>query len=482
MKNKSITYLLAFITILLIAVASALYTPVTALASTTPMIVGGSNTTYALKSDGTVWVWGDNTYGQFGNGTMVDTYHTAQNPIQVNNLTGVTCLTVMNSGATVFVLKSDGTVWGWGWNQDGNLVNGNTTNQATPVQINGLSNVTTISAGDSSCMALESDGTVWNWGFNLYGELGIGVYTYPPVPVPPVKVSGLKNVTTILAGSCCEYAIESDGTLWAWGYVNQGTVGYPDYAIPTLVAGLTNITDVASGQNITYALQSDGTVWAWGWGGQGQLGNGTNNSSVIPVKVSGLTNVTSISAGSQQGYAIKSDNTLWAWGWNTYGELGNGTCTNANVPIKVSNITGVTEVSGGYFDSYAMTSDGSMWAWGLNYYGENGDNTINQNNAPVKVNPLIVTLTAPQNLNATNQTSNSFTLNWNSVTNATSYKIYQGGTLKGSSANTSFPISGLTPNIAYVYTVTACEDSTESAYSMPLSVILSAVTTKMSTN
>ena len=159
-------------------------------------IAGGQLHSLALKSDGTVWAWGFNLDGQLGNGTNTTTYpYGLDTPVQVLGLTGV--IAIAGGGAHSLALKSDGTVWAWGQNNKGQLGNGSFTGSNTPVQTSGISGVTAIAGGVSHSLALKSDGTVWAWGYNLDGELGNGTYTDSNTPV---EVSGLSGVTVIAGG------------------------------------------------------------------------------------------------------------------------------------------------------------------------------------------------------------------------------------------------------------------------------------------
>jgi alpha-tubulin suppressor-like RCC1 family protein len=143
----------------------------------TPMVKGGNYHSVALKTDGTVWAWGYNYYGQLGDGTYTD----RSTPAQVSNLTDVKAISTLSSHA--LALKSDGTVWAWGYNYFGQLGDNTTTNRNTPVQVQNLTNVVAVAAGGSHSLALKSDGTVWAWGNNYSGQLGDNSTTNRSLPV-----------------------------------------------------------------------------------------------------------------------------------------------------------------------------------------------------------------------------------------------------------------------------------------------------------
>jgi len=334
------------------------------------IIAVGAYHSIALRSNGTVWAWGHNDWGRLGNGTNIIS---SDVPVPVSNLTGVTA--VAASYGHSLALKSDGTVWAWGRNFEGQLGNGTSTNSNVPVQVSNLTGVIAVAAGGGHSLALKSDGAVWAWGQNDSGQLGNGTSTNSNVPV---QVSNLTGVIAVAAGGGHSLALKSDGTVWAWGQ---------NVFVPVQVSNLTGVVGIADGWGHSLALKSDGTVWAWGQNDSGELGNGTFVSSNVPVQVSNLTSVVGIATGGYHSLARKSDGTVWAWGRNTYGELGNGTnIINSNVPVQVSGLTGAVAVAGGLYSlSLALKSDGTVWAWGGNDYGQLGNGTTVNSSVPVEV-------------------------------------------------------------------------------------------------
>ncbi len=335
--------------------------------------------TVALKSDGTVWAWGSNRYGQLGDGSTTD----SPTPVQVSGLTGVTA--VAAGGVHTAALKSDGTVWVCGSNVYGQLGDGTTNQSATPVRVLGLTGVTAISAGGYHTVALKGDHTVWTWGYNGSGQLGIPFATTQRTT--PIQVSGLTDITGIATGLYHTVAMLSDGTVYAWGYNDQGELGNgstSNSAAPVQVSGLTGVTAIAAGGYHTLALKG-GTVQAWGWNVYGQLGDGITTQRTIPVQVLGLTGVTAIGAGGYHSVALKGDGTAWAWGSNSKDQLGDGTNTQRNTPVQVANFTGGVNVTAGWEHSLALKFDGTVRAWGVNDHGQLGDGTITPRTAVVQV-------------------------------------------------------------------------------------------------
>jgi hypothetical protein len=231
-------------------------------------------------------------------------------------------------------LRSDGTVWAWGDNSLGELGNGTTTQAQTPVQVPGLTNVVAIAAGDGFSLALRSDGTVWGWGYNVDGELGNATTKQAD---SPVQVTGLSGVVGIAAGVVHALAVTSGGAVYAWGSNADGQLGNnstTNSSVPVLVSGISTAVQVAAGANHSLALLSNGTVEAWGDNAQAQLGNNSTTNSEVPVLVSGVSGVTQVSAGVESSAARTGSGQLYTWGDNTYGELGLGTTTSEKVPTR----------------------------------------------------------------------------------------------------------------------------------------------------
>jgi alpha-tubulin suppressor-like RCC1 family protein len=267
-------------------------------------ISSGSFHTLATTTTGTLYSWGANIYGMLGLGNTTS----YSSPKQVGALTtwlNITC-GVVHSAA----IKTDGTIWTWGQNTNGQLglgTSGAGTNKSSPTQVGALTTWLNISAGGYCTAAIKTDGTLWLWGKNNNGQLGLGNTTSYSSPVQVGALTTWSKITFLLASTL---AIKTDGTLWSWGLNSQGTLGLgntTNYSSPKQVGALTTWSKVANGigEN-TAAIKTDGTLWSWGYNAYGQLGLGdiTNRSS--PVQVGALTTWLAIACGKENTLAILS--------------------------------------------------------------------------------------------------------------------------------------------------------------------------------
>ncbi|MDB6065129.1 MAG: rcc [Pedosphaera sp.] len=370
---------------------------VTAQASTTnlppsPIVQywGGARHTMALLADGSVWTWGSNVAGKLGNNLSSVDYNDASQdshlPLKVHgpgNVGYLNSIVAISAGeGHNMALRSDGTVWTWGYNANAQLGNGTTNDAWTPVQVSNLSDVVAISGRGYHCLALKADGTVWAWGYNQYGQLGIGSTNNTLVPV---QVLGLTNPAAISAGYTTSLALMTNGTVWVWGTGRKGELGQggvnTSYT-PVQVVGLSNVVSVSADFQEPEALKSDGTIWMWGWNNYGQLGNGATNDTNLPGQVLNLTNMIFAGpTGDRDNCAIRADHTVWTWGRNLNGQLGIGTAdaTAHPAPVQVPAFGSATVISVQTPDwhSLALESDGTLWAWGANDHGELGNTTTN---------------------------------------------------------------------------------------------------------
>jgi len=321
-------------------------------------VSGGKEHFLALTSVGTVWAWGNNTYGQLGNGTFSD----AQDPAQVTSLTDIIGISAGEYHS--MALKSDGTVWTWGLN-GGRLGNGTTGNRNTPVMVIGLNDVVAIAGGGGHSLALKASGEVWGWGKNDLGQIKVDPTAYQhqdtDTRILPVRIEGLNYVISISGGKNHSMAMKCDGTAYAWGdntygQCNVNSHGRPTFARiadfkeveyrghpVTMSVPVTDILDIAGGESHSLIIRSNGSVWALGNNENGQLGIGATEyvddyyryNKYTPQEITTTSDIADITSKTNHSLAMNSDGALWAWGVNEDGQLGDGTSENSNLPLYI---------------------------------------------------------------------------------------------------------------------------------------------------
>lgn len=244
-------------------------------------VSAGSFHALALAADGKVWAWGEGISGKLGNGAAAD----SSVPVRVQGLGAVRAIAA-GGDHSLAILASDGSVWAWGANDFGELGNGAggaSVFSAVPVQVPGLVGVVAVAAGAYHSLALKADGTVWAWGINSRGMLGNGTTVDSNLPV---QVQGLSGVTKIAAGSWHSLALTAAGNVWSWGWNRRGALGngtLADSPVATLVPGLSGLTFIDGGDWHSLALKGSGALHGWGWNSAGQLGDGTTMDASLPV-------------------------------------------------------------------------------------------------------------------------------------------------------------------------------------------------------
>lgn len=388
-------------------------------------ISAGINYAAALKSDGTIWLWGDfrykvknsneverirdisdveklyalryNTIAIDKNGTGWITRGMYLKPKQITEVTKI--IDIVEGVNFTYAVAEDGSIWHWSnftsesgkiegldriksivgvkdddfiaLDEEGDLWSWDSKNKKVLKDAN-ITNVVTITAGISHFAALKNDNTVWSWGDNKNGQLGNGGQFFFP---KPVHLDTINNVKQVSASKSFTVALKEDGTVWMWGSNDSGQLGNgsmeSSYS-PSQVKGISDVEKIAAGISHVLALKKDGTVWSWGSNISGELGDGTNVTKLVPTQVQGINNVIDIAAGNCFSIAVKSNRSIWIWGNSEYGEEDDPAYKDKTIPAELKNLNSAKMVSAGYDHGLALRVDRSVWAWGSNGFGQYG--------------------------------------------------------------------------------------------------------------
>jgi gliding motility-associated-like protein len=359
-------------------------------------VKSGDFHTLAIKTDGTLWAWGNNNYGQLGDGTTTN----KNIPTKIGNSNDWQF--IFPGDHSSFAIKYDGSLWAWGINTYGILGDGSIINKNTPTRIGNDFDWKFVSNNAYNTLAQKNDNSIWAWGSNSNGTLGNGSNTDSLIPVQVGNETSWKSIS---AGALFSTGIKNDGTIWAWGFGTYGELGNGNLGnvnTPTQIGNSNNWASISASYHTILAKKNDGTLWGWGLNKYGELGDGTKIQKNFPIQVGTSSDWDIIGTGPGNSYGIKTNGTLWTWGDNSAGQLGNGNFNNNYIPNQIVTNFSIKDISLGNLSATILTAQKDLYSWGNNEQGQfgNGQYSI-QNNTPLKItncvlnNPTLPTNNAP---------------------------------------------------------------------------------------
>lgn len=381
-KRIAAAVVLALSVLALAAATAPAATPIEA-----SSVATGRDHTCAVLTSGQVVCWGDNFYGELGDGTNTP----SKTPVAVSGLTDAEAISA-NGEYTTCAIRASGQALCWGKNGNGQIGDGSKTNRNVPTPVSGLTDAESISSGPFHTCAIRTSGQAVCWGSNSHGQLGDTTITER---LTPVAVSGLADAGNIAAGENHTCAARDGGQALCWGYPVNGVLGLGNVVIdvktPTAVKGLggtgnlEEIVELVGGSTHSCAVKESGQMYCWGDNFFGRLGNDSILNTDVPVAVSNMADAKFISAGYASSCAIRDSGQALCWGSNAGGRLGDGTTTERHVPTAVSGLTDAVQMSGKLGHMCAVRSSGEVVCWGSNDSGQLGDGSEAASLTPVVV-------------------------------------------------------------------------------------------------
>jgi len=332
-----------------------------------------------------IYAWGDNSVGRLGDNSTI----ARSSPIKVASAFADWCQASAGDGHSLGI-RTNGTVWAWGFNEQGQLGNNSTISSRSPVSVvGGFTDWCQVSVGNAHSLGVRCNGTAWAWGGNANGRLGDNSIISRSSPVS--VVGGFTDWCQVSAGCNHSLGVRSNGTAWAWGFNEQGQLGnnstISSRSPVSVVGGFTDWCQLSAGNLHSLGVRTNGTVWAWGSNSRGQLGDNSTISSSSPVSVvGGFTDWCQVSGGRDRSLGVRTNGTAWAWGYNNQGRLGDNSTIDRSSPVSVvGGFTDWRQLSASERHSLGVRTNGTAWAWGFNFSGSLGDNNNINRSSPVLV-------------------------------------------------------------------------------------------------
>ncbi len=345
-------------------------------------IAAGAAFNLAIKSNNALYAWGDNRWGQLGDGTTTD----KNTPIQIGD--DKDWDKIAGGGKHAIAIKADGTLYAWGNNSSGQIGDGTTTDRATPNKIGNDTNWAQIDAGYFFSVALKSDGTLYAWGDNTYGQLGDSTITNS---LTPIKIGNDTDWEQISCGGEYVIALKNNGTLYAWGRNYYGQLGDGTTTDSFILKQIGTDNDwifINAGFYHSFAIKSNGRLYGWGFNETGSIGDNSLVSRSSPVLIGTDTDWKYVFEGYVHSVGIKKNNgALYGWGYNNNNQLltiGNGEIVYT--PELISSNFNWANIAVGEYHNLILDINNKLYSWGNNKYGQKGNGTNVTNNEISLVN------------------------------------------------------------------------------------------------
>jgi len=365
-----------------------------------PMVETTGSHTVTLKTNGTVWTYGQNTYGQLGIGTLeiedephqvifeqeetTEDGETAESGKITEEIKIIQVVSGENHSAA---LDSQGNVWLWGRNNYYQLGVSGLSYSATPIKLTGIPKVTRIASGNNSIMVVTENNKLYAWGQNAYGELGTGEYSNKTLPT---VIDGVHDVLDIKGGKSHYILLKTNGDIYTVGSNLYSQLGM-DLGEKTRINTFEKVDlplkigSISAGWTSNMAVTLDGQVYAWGQNIYGNLGNGTKENILLPTKLDNVKNIVDASVGKVHTILRDFNGEIYLAGTNLYGQLGNATTNNNYTFTKNTRIEDILRISAGNTYSVVMKEDGQVWAWGDYNHGNRSLKSRTNAKIPVQI-------------------------------------------------------------------------------------------------